>query len=153
MRHKYLQKDRKFEKPISMLDVSIRADILKLLNQLKADFQLAYLYITHDLASAKYFGDRIMVLYGGKVMETGKSNQIIGNPTHPYTRLLLSSTAGSQVAESLGETSIDPPNLLEGRLGCPFAHRCPLVMDVCRTEEPVLRLTEEGHSVACHYQA
>lgn len=140
------------DEPISMLDVSIRADILKLLNQLKADFNLSFLYITHDLASAKYFGDRIMVLYGGAVMETGPSKRVVGHPLHPYTRLLLSSTVGSPVEhESIGERSVEPPDLLEGRLGCPFAHRCPSVTSVCHTETPEQRELEEGHFVACHH--
>lgn len=138
------------DEPISMLDVSIRADILKLLNRLKNDFGLGYLYITHDLASAKYFGDRIMVLYGGQVMETGTSDQIVGNPKHPYTQLLLSATSHSFKRKG-DEIDIEAPNLFESRKGCPFAHRCPFVMDVCRSERPELLAVEAGHNVACHY--
>lgn len=139
------------DEPISMLDVSIRAGILKLLNQLRDDLGLSYLYITHDLASARYFGDRIMVLYGGQVMETALSAQLIRNPQHPYTKLLLAATPGSSVAGTLPEKSNEPPNLLEGRRGCPFAPRCPLATDVCATTVPELRLTEERHEVACHH--
>ena len=137
------------DEPISMLDVSIRADILKLLNQLKGELGLGYLYITHDLASAKYFGDRIMVLYGGQIMERAGSAQIIETPRHPYTQLLLASSAGS--GQKLGETSIEPPDLFEGRMGCPFANRCPLVSSVCRTERPPLVALDPGHEVACHH--
>lgn len=139
------------DEPISMLDVSIRADILKLLNRLKNEFGLGYLYITHDLASAKYFGDRIMVLYGGQVMETGTSDQIVGNPRHPYTQLLLSATSGHSFKRKGDEMNIEAPDLFEGRKGCPFAHRCPFVMDVCRNERPELKAIEPGHEVACHY--
>jgi peptide/nickel transport system ATP-binding protein len=139
------------DEPISMLDVSIRADILKLLNHLKDQFGLGYLYITHDLASAKYFGDRIMVLYGGQVMETGASNQIVGKPSHPYTQLLLASTTGNSFQQKIGETSIESPNLFEDRTGCPFAHRCPLVTAVCQTDRPKLLPVEDGHQVACHH--
>jgi peptide/nickel transport system ATP-binding protein len=138
------------DEPISMLDVSIRAGILKLLNQLRDDLGLSYLYITHDLASARYFGDRIMVLYGGQVMETADSAQLIRNPQHPYTRLLLAATPGSSVGGALPEKSNEPPNLLETRRGCPFAPRCPLASDVCSTM-PELSQTEDRHKVACHH--
>lgn len=139
------------DEPISMLDVSIRADILKLLERLKHEFGLGYLYITHDLASAKYFGDRIMVLYGGQVMETGTADQIIGNPNHPYTQLLLSATALHSFKRKADDESIESPSLFEGRTGCPFAHRCSRLTDVCRTERPKLLTVESGHQVACHH--
>lgn len=142
------------DEPISMLDVSIRADILRLLNHLKSEFHLAYLYITHDLASARYFGDRIMVLYGGQVMETGPSDDIVEHAEHPYTNLLLSATAGNQTTDSIGEISIEPPNLFEDRKGCPFAHRCPEASNVCREQQPTL-VPREGnakHFVACHHR-
>ncbi|MCL6452269.1 MAG: ABC transporter ATP-binding protein [Alicyclobacillus sp.] len=138
------------DEPISMLDVSIRADILKLLNRLKDAFHLGYLYITHDLASARYFGDRLMVLYGGQVMETGDADAVVGAPKHPYTQLLLSATAGHGFTRKGDVLNIDAPNLFEGRKGCPFAHRCPLVMDVCRDVRPPLTAVDKGHQVACH---
>lgn len=138
------------DEPVSMLDVSIRAGILKLMNHLRSEFKLAYLYITHDLASARYFGNRIMVLYGGKVMETAESDQLIRRPAHPYTRLLLAATPGSGVRGALPETSNRPPELLEGRRGCPFADRCPLVADICRTQEPPMVAIDRNHSTACH---
>ncbi len=138
------------DEPISMLDVSIRAGILKLLNELRSEFNLGYLYITHDLASARYFGHRIMVLYGGKVMETAPSQELIRNPSHPYTRLLLAATPGSGLDGPLPETSNQAPSLIEGRTGCPFAERCPLVVDACRKEDPPVVRLSEGHEVACH---
>lgn len=138
------------DEPISMLDVSIRAGILKLMKKLRDDMGLSYLYITHDLASARYFGDRIMVLYGGIVMEVAKSPVLVGNPVHPYTRLLLAATPGRDHAGALPETSNEPPDLALGRRGCPFATRCPLVTDICRTAEPDLREIEPQHFVACH---
>lgn len=139
------------DEPISMLDVSIRAGVLKLMNQLREEFNLGFLYITHDLASARYFGDRIMVLYGGKVMETAKSEDLIRRPTHPYTQLLLAATPGSGIQGALPETSNRAPNLLETRTGCPFADRCPFVTNVCREEMPMVREIASGHSVACHH--
>lgn len=85
-------------------------------------------------------------------MESGASAKIVGNPRHPYTQLLIASTAGSVSKTRLGETSIESPDLFEGRMGCPFAHRCPLRTDVCVTEEPMLRDIDESHLVACHHQ-
>ncbi|HSU79317.1 MAG TPA: ABC transporter ATP-binding protein [Candidatus Angelobacter sp.] len=140
------------DEPISMLDVSIRAGILQLMNQLKEDFGLAYLYITHDLASARYFGDRIMVMYGGKVMEVAESKELIKNPQHPYTRLLLAATPGSQRDANLTDQSNEPPNLSTDRKGCPFAFRCPLATDICREEMPELKSSSD-HFVACHHSS
>ncbi len=140
------------DEPISMLDVSIRAGVLQLMNQLKEDFGLAYLYITHDLASARYFGDRIMVMYGGKVMEVADSKELIKNPRHPYTRLLLAATPGSQRDANLTDHSNEPPNLNVERKGCPFAFRCPLATDQCREDMPALETKgQEEHFVACHH--
>ncbi len=139
------------DEPISMLDVSIRAGILRLMNDLKADYNLSYLYITHDLASARYFGDRIMVMYGGQIMETAKSNELVRKPAHPYTRLLLAATPGNPVRQALPETSNAAPNLLEGRKGCPFADRCPFVTELCRETAPQLLSVDAAHSVACHH--
>ncbi|MCY0876158.1 MAG: ABC transporter ATP-binding protein [Firmicutes bacterium] len=139
------------DEPISMLDVSIRAGVLKLMNELKRDMNLSFLYITHDLASARYFGDRIMVLYGGHVMETAESSDLLRRPMHPYTKLLLAATPGNPVRQPLPETSNQAPDLLEGRKGCVFATRCPLVTDLCRNEKPPLQSLDAGHAVACHY--
>lgn len=141
------------DEPISMLDVSIRAGVLKLMNDLRVDLDLGYLYITHDLASARYFGHRIMVLYGGKVMETAPSSELIRHPAHPYTRLLLAATPGSGHQGSLPETSNKAPNLLETRTGCPFADRCPLATDECRENEPTLVTIGTDHTAACHHIA
>lgn len=140
------------DEPISMLDVSIRAGILQLMNNLKAEFGLSYLYITHDLASARYFGDRIMVMYGGKIMEIAESKQLIKNPRHPYTRLLLAATPGSHQNINLTDDSNEPPNLGIERKGCPFAFRCPLATDICREEMPALETKgQNDHFVACHH--
>ncbi|WP_186576375.1 ABC transporter ATP-binding protein [Aquibacillus kalidii] len=139
------------DEPTSMLDVSIRAGILQLMNDLKDDFGLSYLYITHDLASARYFGDRIMVLYGGRVMEIAESKELIKNPLNPYTKLLLAATPGSESQIDLTNMTNEPPDLTEGRQGCPFVHRCPLVTDLCKEKVPALEEVEDGHVVACHH--
>ncbi|KUO95505.1 ABC transporter ATP-binding protein [Ferroacidibacillus organovorans] len=138
------------DEPISMLDVSIRAGILKLMNELKEQYRLAFLYITHDLASARYFGDRIMVMYGGKIMESADSRELLRKPLHPYTQLLLAATPGHEEKRALPETSNLPPNLTESRKGCPFAARCPHVTGRCEQEEPALEEVAESHAVACH---
>lgn len=139
------------DEPISMLDVSIRAGILKLMNQLKQDMGLSYLYITHDLASARYFGDRIMVLYGGKVMEVAKSKELIRKPLNPYTQLLLSATPGNPLGMKLPETSNEAPNLGSDRMGCPFYNRCPKATNLCNEVQPELVEVEPAHYAACHH--
>jgi peptide/nickel transport system ATP-binding protein len=142
------------DEPTSMLDVSIRAGILQLMNELKEELSLSYLYITHDLASARYFGDRIMVMYGGKVMEIAEAKTLIKNPRHPYTQLLLAATPGSHRVINLKEETNEPPDLSEGRKGCPFAFRCPLATAVCREEMPPLMPSgSSGHFVACHHSS
>jgi peptide/nickel transport system ATP-binding protein len=138
------------DEPISMLDVSIRAGILKLLMRLKEELQMGFLYITHDLASARYFGDRIMVMYGGRVMETAQARDVIAHPAHPYTRLLLAATPGGPRG-ALPETSNQPPDLREQRRGCPFAPRCPAQTAVCWEQEPVAQTLESGHVAMCHH--
>ncbi|WP_249310152.1 ABC transporter ATP-binding protein [Bacillus sp. FJAT-49736] len=139
------------DEPTSMLDVSIRAGILQLMNDLKRDLGLSYLYITHDLASARYFGDRIMVLYGGKVMEIAESKELIKNPLNPYTRLLLAATPGSESQIDLTNMTNDPPDLSVGRKGCPFVHRCPLATEICKETMPDLVEGDHNHFVACHH--
>lgn len=139
------------DEPISMLDVSIRAGILSLMNELKSEMNLSFLYITHDLASARYFGDRIMVMYGGKVMETAPSAELLRRPTHPYTRLLLAATPGNPTREALPEKGNHAPNLFEGRKGCPFADRCLLATKECFEEEPPVVEVAPGHTVVCHH--
>src|SRR5579884_670552 len=140
------------DEPISMLDVSIRIGIMNLMLRLKTERNLAFLYITHDIASARYVADEVLVMYAGQVVERGQTEAVLQAPMHPYTRLLLSAVpnpeAGLQTrrVEARGEvpTVIDPP------AGCRFAPRCPFVMDVCRTTTP--ELLQEGNQqwVRCH---
>ena len=136
------------DEPTSMLDVSIRMDILTLLADLKRERDLALLLITHDLASARYLADRVLVLFRGRIVEAGPSDELIGSPAHPYTRALLASIAD---AGELGETAGEVDNELEeGREGaCPFAPRCPDAMDVCWTTEPLSRALD-SRQVRCH---
>jgi len=131
------------DEPISMLDVSIRLDILNLLNRLRDEDQLALLYITHDIASARYIADEIKVMYAGQIVESGPTERVIQAPAHPYTRLLLDSSPSPDAATAGGRDSRftktdlgELPSLISPPSGCRFHPRCPHVMDICRTEQP-----------------
>jgi peptide/nickel transport system ATP-binding protein len=138
------------DEPTSMLDVSIRTGVLNLLARLKREQGLGIILITHDLASARYLADRIMVLYRGRIVEDGPSRAIVSSPSHPYTRALLASIAHS------GAQGLAPPRASAGAdarpsdTGCPFAPRCPDVMDACRATEPAPRRVDGLRTVRCH---
>ena len=138
------------DEPTSMLDVSMRMGIMNLLLDLAAERGLGMLYITHDLAGARYVSDEISVMYAGRVVEHGVTDEVILEPAHPYTRLLLSSVfspehRGVLSAASGAEASAAPA----GPGSCAFAHRCPHVMAVCRQAEPPLQTVEDGREVRC----
>ena len=141
------------DEPVSMLDVSIRLGILNLMLTLKKEFQLTYLFITHDLGVAKYIGTRIAVMYFGKIVEVATADEIINHPLHHYTNLLLSSIPGSERSQAaLKGTEPDytvdatrPPS------GCRFHPRCPSAQGKCKLEEPKLMELRKGHFVACHF--
>ena len=141
------------DEPISMLDVSIRMGILNLIAQLKEERGIAYLYITHDLASARYIGDEIMVMYAGRMVEGGDCEEIMGHPAHPYTRLLLSAVpdphAGLRTQKDIGARG-EVPSLIDPPPGCLFAARCPHVMDICRQVMPGPVQVQPNHWVRCH---
>jgi peptide/nickel transport system ATP-binding protein len=140
------------DEPISMLDVSIRMGILNLMDQLRRERNISYLYITHDLASARYIADETMVMYAGHMVEGAESDELMSHPAHPYTELLLSSVPhpGEPLARRPGAERTEAPSLVDPGPGCPFAGRCPKVMSACRTEMP--KVTELGgrHWVRCH---
>lgn len=143
------------DEPVSMLDVSIRLGILNLLSALKHDQQLATLYITHDIASARYFADEILVMYRGHVVERGPSESVTQRPAHPYTQLLIDSAPDPErrgrdagevggIGQGGGAASAAAPT------GCPFARRCPFAMPVCSAEMPgVSAVDAEDHQVRC----
>jgi peptide/nickel transport system ATP-binding protein len=141
------------DEPTSMLDVSIRMGILRLLSRLKKDRGLAILFITHDLASARYLADRILVLFRGRVVEDGRSAAVVDSPCHPYTQALLASIADTSSGGALKASPEGkrPSEAAGGDTskGCPFASRCPSVMDVCAIDDPAPRLFE-GRRVRCH---
>jgi len=143
------------DEPTSMLDVSIRMGVLNLLAQLKRDRHLAILLITHDLASARYLADRILVLFRGRVVEDGPSGEVVGSPKHPYTRALLASIANAEGTEAAttgsrpgGSTSrVARGDAPEG--GCPFAPRCAEAIPVCLETDPAPRRVDH-RIVRCH---
>ena len=143
------------DEPTSMLDVSIRIGILNLMLELKERERLALLYVTHDLASARYVADTVLVMYAGQIVEEGPAERVLQEPLHPYTRLLLASvpdpdgTAHEPIAirKGLASAAIDPPE------GCRFAGRCPLRIAVCTTTTPELVTAHPGQRARCHVTA
>jgi peptide/nickel transport system ATP-binding protein len=144
------------DEPVSMLDVSIRAGLLNLLRELADTQRLAVLYITHDIASARYFADTIAVMYAGRIVERGPARDVTERPGHPYTRLLLAAAPqggrGRDQVRPLPERS---PGSAAGLVtaGCLFAARCPQVMDRCTREQPVPYDLGGGHGAACFLHA
>ena len=139
------------DEPISMLDVSIRMGVLNLMERLKEERGIGCLYITHDIASARYLGDRTIVMYAGRMVEGATSEELIAEPAHPYTRLLLSAVPNPEAAarrrvEARGEV----PSLIDPGPGCPFAARCPHAMEVCRQVMPGATAIGGKHWVRCH---
>ena len=144
------------DEPVSMLDVSIRLGVLNLLRDLKERLHLAILYITHDIASARYFADETMVMYAGRMVEGGDSETVTQSPAHPYTRLLIDSapdpdrlTGDADTLEDRG--SGEPPSLIHPPAGCRFHPRCPMAMPRCTTDLPVkIEIGDApGHWAAC----
>jgi peptide/nickel transport system ATP-binding protein len=149
------------DEPVSMLDVSIRLDILNLLIKLKEEEGLAFLFITHDIASARYFAEETQVMYAGQMVEGGPSDAVIRQPKHPYTRLLRSASPDpdrmakiAQNGEVGSETGVpergEPPSLVKPPTGCRFHPRCPHAMDICRQAFPARTDFGGGHWANCH---
>ena len=148
------------DEPISMLDVSIRLEMLNLLQRLRTEDGLALLYITHDIASARYLCDEIAVMYAGQMVEYGPKEDVIASPQHPYTKLLIESSpdpergvedrdALFEGADELGE----PPSLIDPPTGCRFHPRCPFAMAECVTEAPPRTELGDGHWAQCWLHA
>ncbi|GIG23530.1 dipeptide/oligopeptide/nickel ABC transporter ATP-binding protein [Cellulomonas chitinilytica] len=138
------------DEPISMLDVSIRLGILNLLRDLRDRLQIAILYITHDIASARYFADRTMVMYAGRVVESGDSESVTQDPKHPYTQLLVRSAPDPEDLDARARGARgEAPSLVRPPAGCRFNPRCPFATDVCRTEVPPLLPVGDGRLAAC----
>ena len=141
------------DEPVSALDVSIRAQILNLLEDMKARYGLTLIFIAHDLAVVKAVSDRVAVMYLGKLCEIGPAEQVFEAPTHPYTSLLLQAIPlpdpDAKLAESVAAG--EPPSPIAPPSGCRFRTRCPLAQARCALEEPAMRELRRGQFVACHF--
>lgn len=140
------------DEPVSALDVSVRSQVLNLMQELQQKFQLTYLFISHDLSVVKHISDRICVMYLGKIVEVSEKNELYSNPLHPYTKALLSAIPIPDpeakreriILEGDVPTPINPPT------GCRFHTRCQYAMPICSRQEPILKDTGNEHFVACH---
>jgi oligopeptide/dipeptide ABC transporter ATP-binding protein len=143
------------DEPVSMLDVSIRIGLLNLMTGLRDNEGVSILYITHDIASARYVADRLVVMYAGQVAESGPVENVLSRPMHPYTQLLLSAVPDPRapVSPDVGTDTGDPPRVIDPTPGCRFRWRCPLAVDVCHQTTPQLRELLPGHAAACHVAA
>lgn len=139
------------DEPVSMLDVSLRAGILELLRELNRKENLTVLFITHDLAVARYISDRIAVMYRGKIVELGTSGDVVDSPLHPYTELLIGSAPRMSGSRSWSERQDTPPRTIDPARfkGCRYYPYCPLAIDMCAVEEPKLDEATPGHYVSC----
>ena len=139
------------DEPVSMLDVSIRIGILNLMLDLRKREGVSFLYITHDVASARYVADRVLVMYAGHLVEEGPTEEVLQRPKHPYTQLLLSAVPDPRAEMNVVETVAgEPPKVVDPQPGCRFRERCPLAIARCGVETPLLRALGPAHGAACH---
>src|SRR5262249_59900917 len=126
--------------------------VLNLMSELRQREGVSFLYITHDVASARYIADRVLVLYAGHLVEEGSTEDVIHHPKHPYTQLLLSAVPDPRAELGLADTSDagEPPRVVDPGEGCRFRARCPYAIDKCETVTPKLRDLGPGRRVACH---
>jgi peptide/nickel transport system ATP-binding protein len=140
------------DEPVSMLDVSIRIGLLNVMADLRETEGVSFLYITHDIASARYVSDRVMVMYGGHIVESGPAEAVLQDPKHPYTQLLLSAVPDPRAPLNVDAATAkaEPPRVINPGEGCRFRSRCPLAEEICAQVTP--RLAELGpkHDAACH---
>ncbi|MEH2549838.1 peptide/nickel transport system ATP-binding protein [Bradyrhizobium sp. AZCC 2262] len=139
------------DEPVSALDLSIQAQILNLLAAMKREFKLSLLFISHDLSVIRYFADRVLVMYLGRIVETGTHRQIWQHPLHPYTRALIDAVPDPARRRYAAPLAGDLPNAEDVAGGCRFQPRCPLATSICKQRDPQLRQTGDGRTVACHH--
>jgi peptide/nickel transport system ATP-binding protein len=140
------------DEPVSMLDVSIRVGLLNLMTKLRAEEDVSILYITHDLASARYVADRLVVMYAAMLAESGPMEEVLTRPKHPYTQLLLSAAPDPRAPLNVGADTDrgEPPKVIDPTPGCRFRWRCPLAIEICHSVTPKMETLGPGHEVACH---
>jgi peptide/nickel transport system ATP-binding protein len=140
------------DEPVSMLDVSVRIGVLNLMADLRREMGVSILYITHDIASARYVADRLIVMYAGQIAECGPTEEVLMHPKHPYTQLLLSAVPDPRAPVSLSTSSAaaEPPRVIDPGEGCRFRARCPFAIERCAVETPRLRPLAPAHEAACH---
>ncbi|MEM3404614.1 MAG: ATP-binding cassette domain-containing protein [Nitrososphaeria archaeon] len=139
------------DEPTSALDVSVQATILNLLNELQKQFNLSYIFISHDLGVVRFISDYIIVMYSGKFVEMGPSEDILGQPLHPYTKMLLLALPLPDPKKKIELIQHQMKALEDWRGGCVFLQKCPYGMELCKKEEPEMVEVREKHFVACYY--
>jgi len=141
------------DEPVSMLDASVRVEILKLLQSLQRDYRLSIIYITHDLSTTRYFSERICIMYAGHIVESAETRELLTNPLHPYTRALLNVIPDPDPSNRFIIREVpagEPPNLLNPPPGCRFSPRCQNSMKgLCDVKEPPMVEVRKGHFVKC----
>lgn len=141
------------DESVSSLDVSVRAQILDLLNNLQSQFKISYLFITHDLNVAAHISDDVIVMFEGKIVERAKANDFFKNPLHPYSKSLLAAIPSINTLEKERDIDIilnDRQNKIDYHNGCPFFNRCPDVLDICLKINPSLMEINDNHFASCH---
>ena len=142
------------DEPVSMLDASVRIEILNLLRRLQEEKRISFIYITHNLATTKYFSERLFIMYAGKIVESGKMMDLIQNPLHPYTQALLKAIPDPDPENRKKIRDVppgEPPNLMDPPPGCRFHPRCPYAMDVCKKDPPIVERDGEGFTLCWLY--
>ncbi|TRB07111.1 ATP-binding cassette domain-containing protein [Agrobacterium tumefaciens] len=139
------------DEPVSALDLSIQAQILNLLVEMKKRLSLSYLFVSHDLSVVRYFSDRVLVMYLGKIVESAPTSELWASPKHPYTRALLAAVPDPARRKQAAPISGDLPSPHDPPSGCRFHTRCPLATALCREKAPDYTLFGKNHAVACHH--